>query len=310
MGSPSMILARPSNPARRGLWAVLRATLCVLLGTGCATSLVHAPAQAPRARPSGTVVLVHGMFMGPSCWSEWVPYLEGQGYRTIAPAWPAHGGTAAEARAAHPDPALAAVDLPAVVEHYRRIIAELDEPPILIGHSMGGLVVQILLSEGLGSAGVAIDAAPPKGVFTFSPAFLKSNGRVLRGSLDEPLDMELDRFAYVFTNTLPPEAQRRAWEAHARPESRRVGRGATTDAGAIDFGRQRPPLLLLGGEHDHAVPAVVGRKTFRRYRKADAITEYREIAGVDHWLIASERWQEVAALTVQWLGEQGATPRR
>ncbi|MCA9652624.1 MAG: alpha/beta hydrolase [Myxococcales bacterium] len=282
--------------------------VCALLGTGCATSMVHAPPQAPRAQPTQTVVLVHGMFMDPSCWSQWQPYLEAQGYHAIAPAWPGHEGSAAQARQAHPDPALAAVDLPAVVDHYRRIIAELDEPPILVGHSMGGLVVQILLSEGLGSAGVAIDAAPPKGVFTLSHAFIKSNGRVLRGSLDEPLDMDLERFSYVFVNTLPPQEQRRAWEAHARPESRRVGRGSTTDAGKVDFGRRRAPLLLLGGEHDHAVPAVIGRKTFRRYRKAEAITEYRELAGVDHWLIASDRWQEVAELTVQWLAEQGASP--
>lgn len=309
MESRPASLSLPSPSRGGGLWAALRALVCAVLGTGCATSLVHAPPSAPRAQPTRTVVLVHGMFMGPSCWSEIQPFLEQRGYRVLAPAWPAHEGTAAEARGAHPDPALAAVDLAAVVEHHRRIIEPLEEPPILIGHSMGGLVVQLLISEGLGSAGVAIDAAPPKGVFTLDPAFLKSNGRILRGSLDDPLDMDLERFAYVFANTLPPDEQRRAWEQHARPESRRVGRDGTGASAKVDFRRTRAPLLLLGGEHDHAVPAVIGRKTFRRYRKADAITEYREIAGADHWLIASDKWREVAELTVQWLAEQGASPR-
>ncbi len=245
------------------------------------------------------------MFVTPTCWSRWEPYLESKGYRVLAPAWPQHDRPAAEARAAHPDAALAAVDLAAVVDHYRGVVAELDSPPILIGHSMGGLVVQVLLSEGVGSAGVAIDSAPPKGVTSLSPAFLKSNARILRGSLDEPLDMSPERFAYMFVNTQPPERQKALWETHAQPESRRVGRDASQDPGRVDFGRSRPPLLLIAGEYDHAVPPVIGRKTFRRYRKATAITEYREVAGVDHWLIGGEQWQEVADLTLEWLAEQG-----
>jgi alpha-beta hydrolase superfamily lysophospholipase len=295
-----------AGPSTR--WAAFLVAIYALFGIGCATTLVHAPPNAPEATPTKTVLLVHGMFVTPSCWKHWQPYFEAQGYRTLAPAWPAHDLSPAEARAAHPDPRLAAVDLDAVVERYRQVIAGLDEPPILIGHSMGGLVVQILLSEGLGSAGVAIDAAPPKGVFSLHPAFLKSNGRLLRGSLDDPLSMEFQRFAYMFVNTLPPQAQRAAWEEHAQPESRRVGRGATTKAGEIDFGRSRPPLLLIAGEHDHAVPPAIGRKTWRRYRKANAITEYREIAGVDHWLIGSDRWKDVADTTLQWLVDRGVGP--
>ena len=296
----------PPTIARRHWWALLSAAIIALFSPGCATSLVHAPASAPRATPSNTVVLVHGMFVGPSCWDQWRPYLEARGYRTLAPAWPMHDVSPAEARAAHPDPALAAVGLQAVVDHYREIIATLDEPPILIGHSMGGLVVQILLSQGLGSAGVAIDAAPPKGVFALNHAFIKSNGRILRGSLDEPLDMEPERFAYMFVNTLPAAQQRAIWEQHARPESRRIGRDATTDVAKIDFSRERAPLLLIGGEQDHAVPSVIVRKTWRRYRKANAVTEYREFAGADHWLIASEGWEEIAEFSLQWLESQGA----
>lgn len=289
---------------RRRPWAVLALAACVSIG--CAHAKVHAPAGAQPATPSKTVLLVHGMFVTPSCWEHWVPYLEAKGYRTLAPAWPAHDRTPAAARAAHPDAALAAVGLDAVVDHYRKIIAELDEKPILIGHSMGGLVVQILLAEGLGSAGVAIDAAPPKGVFSLHPAFFKSNGRILVGSLDKPLDMDEKRFAYVFTNTLSPAQQHAAWQEHAQPESRRVPRDSTKKPGKIDFKRPRAPLLLLAGENDHAVPPVIGRKTFRRQARSTSITEYREIDGVDHWLIASDKWQGVADFTLAWLERQGA----
>lgn len=295
----------PANHRARGLWPAITLALWAALGLGCATARVHAPPGAQKATPTKTVLLVHGMFMTPACWGPWVPFLEAAGYRTLAPAWPAHGRTPAEARAAHPDAALAAVDLDAVVDHYRKVIATLDEPPILVGHSMGGLVVQILLSEGLGSAAIAIDAAPPKGVFTVHPAFLRSNGRVLRGDLDVPLDMDAERFAYVFVNAQPEAQQRAIWEQFAQPESRRVGRGATTDAAKIDFSRPRPPLLLIAGEHDHAVPPVIGRKTFRRQARGDSYTEYREIVGADHWLIGGEKWREVAEFGLQWLARQG-----
>lgn len=293
------------HPPSRGLGAAITLALWAVLGIGCATARVHAPANAPRATPSKTIVLVHGMFMTPSCWGPWPAFFEAAGYRVIAPAWPAHDRSPAEARAAHPDPALAAVDLAAVVDHYRKIIATLDEPPILVGHSMGGLVVQILLSEGKASTAIAIDAAPPKGVFTFNAAFLRSNGRVLRGDLDLPLDMDAERFAYVFVNAQPAAEQHAIWETFAQPESRRVGRGATTDAAKIDFSRARPPLLLIAGERDHAVPPVIGRKTFRRYTHGNTYTEFREIAGADHWLIGGAKWREVAELSLQWLKQRG-----
>ncbi|MEZ4448436.1 MAG: alpha/beta fold hydrolase [Nannocystaceae bacterium] len=288
----------------------IRLTLvAAALAGGCArTARVHAPADAPKATPTRTVVLVHGMFVTPASWGPWKAYFEAKGYTVLAPAWPEHEGSPAEARAAHPDERLAALDLDDVVDHYRAILDGLDDKPILIGHSMGGLVVQRLLAEGRASAVVAIDAAPPKGVFTFHHAFLKSNGRILRGSLDQPLDMDVDRFAYMFTNTLPAAEQRALWETYARPESRRVGRSAIKAQGKVDFRAKRAPLLLIGGGEDHAVPPVIGRKTWRRYRKADSITEYHEFAGVDHWLIGGPRWQEIADYTSAWLEAQGASP--
>ena len=91
---------------------------------------------------------------------------------------------------------------------------------------------------------------------------------------------------------------------YARPESRRVPRFAAKDQGKVDFKKTRPPLLLFGGEHDHAVPPVIGRKTWKRYRKAQSVTDYHEVAGADHWLIGSEKWQSVADYTLRWLSEQ------
>src|SRR6476619_2374193 len=113
-------------------------------------------------READTVVLIHGLWMTPRCWEHWIPLYTERGFRVLAPAYP---GLEVEVEALREDPSpIEALTLPAVVEHYERIIGELDEPPLLIGHSQGGLIVQILLDHGFGAAGVAIDSVPPEGV--------------------------------------------------------------------------------------------------------------------------------------------------
>lgn len=115
--------------------------------------------MAPIAK-SKTVVFVHGMFMTPLCWEKWEAHFQAKGYKTLAPAWPLHDSPIEQQRTSHPNPTLGELTLDAVLAHYRQILKGLDEKPILVGHSMGGLIVQILLLEGLGAAGIAIDCTP------------------------------------------------------------------------------------------------------------------------------------------------------
>src|SRR5262249_11860136 len=155
------------------------------------------------------------------------------------PAWPEHDPPATSQRAKHPNPELGKLTLADLLAHYRKIIKELDEKPILIGHSMGGLVVQLLLQEGLASAAVAIDSAPPKGVITLKWSFLRSNWPSINpfASKGTPILLDLDDFEYAFTNVQGREKSRLAYEAEAVPESRRVGGGPTTPVAKIDFSR-------------------------------------------------------------------------
>ena len=106
-----------------------------------------------------TIVLIHGLWVTPRSWEKWVERYEGRGYRVLTPAYP---GLEVEVEALNEDPSpIEALTIPGVVEHYEGIIGELEKPPILMGHSMGGLIVQILLDHGYGAAGVAIVTAPP-----------------------------------------------------------------------------------------------------------------------------------------------------
>jgi pimeloyl-ACP methyl ester carboxylesterase len=174
---------------------------------------------------------------------------------------------------------------------------------------MGGLIVQILLQEGLGVAGVAIDSAPPNGVFTLTWSFLKSNWPAINpfASKDKPIYLDEPSFHYAFTNTLSDAEARAAWDAEVVPESRRVGKGPTTAAGKIDFARPRPPLLMIAGEQDHIIPAALVQKTFARYQ-GPSVTELRTFPGRDHWIIASDGWQEIAEYVRGWI-EEGQAAR-
>ncbi len=122
-----------------------------------------------------TIVLIHGMFMNPVCWENWIPYCRAKGYKVLAPAWPGRDKPVETLRKNHPDPELPKLKLGDVVDGMANAIKGLDEKPALIGHSMGGLVVQLLLQRDLAVAGVAIDPAPPAGVFTTAFSFLKAN---------------------------------------------------------------------------------------------------------------------------------------
>jgi pimeloyl-ACP methyl ester carboxylesterase len=273
--------------------------------TACAgrTPPPRQPLMPGQIMPTKTIVFVHGMFVTPSCWKKWQAYFEARGYRTLAPAWPEHDPPAATQRARHPNAALGKLELADVLERYRQVIRGLNEKPILVGHSMGGLVVQLLLQEDLGVAGIAIDSAPPKGVLTLKWSFLKSNWPVLSpfATKTKPVLLDEARFHYAFTNTLDPATAHAAYESESVPESRLVGRGPLTALAKIDFARPRPPLLLVAGAEDHIIPAVLNEKNFAHYRKGPSITELKVFPGRDHWLIASDGWEEIADYVRGWI---------
>ncbi|MFO0550512.1 MAG: alpha/beta hydrolase [Polyangiaceae bacterium] len=252
---------------------------------------------------SRDVVFIHGMFVTPRCWDGWIPHFRKAGYRPIAPAWPFHDGTAEELRARHPDSGLGGLTLSALVTHFEGILRGFSSPPILVGHSMGGLLVQLLLQRGLGSAGVAIDSAPPNGVSVVSWSFLRSNWPVVSPFVDKnaPVLLSKEQFAYAFVHDLPEEQQRAIYEAHVVPESRLVGRGPLSDAAAIDFEKPHAPLLLVAGQSDKIIPASLNRKNYARYKDAKSVTELKVFPNRTHNLIAQEGWTEIADYALGWL---------
>ena len=254
---------------------------------------------------SKTIVLVHGAWMSPLCWEHFMKRYEAAGYRCLAPSWPGDERPVEELQRA-PVPELAGLSVGKIVDHYERIIRELPEPPILIGHSFGGLFVQMLLDRGLGAAGVAIDPGPPRGVIP-RPIALWAALPVFLSPLSwrRAVRMSLKSFGWGFAQNLQGEALRAAYERYVVPTPGRIYYQAALGIGTrVDWANsQRAPLLLTAGEKDRTAQPSMIRSAYRKYQRSRAVTAFKEFPGRTHWLIASEGWEEVADYALTWARE-------
>jgi len=251
---------------------------------------------------SKTILFIHGMFMNHTCWNEWVKHFENKGYTCLAPDWPFHSGIPSELRKNHPDNDLGKLTLTDVLIYFEDIIKTQKEQPILIGHSMGGLLVQLLINKGYGACGIAIDPAPPKGVFTTKWSFLKSNLPAINPFKgNSPALMTFKQFQYAFVNGFSLEEQKRVYETFVVPESRNVPRSSTSGAGKIDFEKDHAPLLIIAGGDDHIIPASLNKSNFNKYKTPDSRTDFKEFPGRTHFIIGQNGWQVVADYVQHWI---------
>ncbi len=253
-----------------------------------------------------TIVFIHGMYMIPQCWENWTSFFNTQGYTCFAPAWPGRDQPLETLRQECLDPELGKLTLKKVYWNYRDLIDSMPEKPVLIGHSMGGLIVQLLLQENLAVAGVAIDSAPPRGVLTARWSFIRSNFPHISpfASASKPIRMSFSRFQYTFVNGLPMTEQEAAYLKYVVPESRRVPRQSLT--AKIDFSKPHPPLLLIAGSNDHLIPSSLNRTIYKRYKSSASMTVFKEFPGRTHYIIGQRGWEEVASYVLGWLKEIGS----
>jgi len=259
------------------------------------------------AKDNKTIVLIHGLWMTSLSWEHWVERYTAKGYRVMARSWPGLEGSIEELRR-DPSP-IATLGITEVVDHYQSIILGLDAPPIIIGHSFGGLITQILLDRGMGSAGVAIASAPVKGILLLPFSTLKVSFPVLSNPANnhraEPLTPE--QFHYAFTNTLSEDASLAVFERYAVPgPDHMLFQAAFANfnphaASAVDFhNNTRAPLLLISGGKDHISPPSVVNANYNLYKKSQAVTEYKEYPERSHYTLGQDGWEEVADYALTW----------
>ena len=248
-----------------------------------------------------TIVFIHGLFMTPKSWNHWIKYFENKGYVCHAPAYPYHEREIKNLQQS-PDPKLGTLTLREVTTHITKFIDTLEEKPILIGHSMGGLVVQKLIAEQKGVAGICIDAAPPKGIFSFKWSFLKSNLPTINPLAgNSNCVMDVKRFHYTFCNTMSLEETQQVINEFVVPESRNIARSSTGRAGTIDFQKPRAPLLFIAGEKDNIIPSSLNRKNYEAYKDVNSKKEFKEFAGRTHYICGQKNWEEVADYIAKWI---------
>lgn len=266
-----------------------------------------------------TIVLIHGMWMTPRCWEKWADRYTRAGYRVEAPAWP---GLEVGVEAIRRDPSpLLNLGAAEIIDHLERYIRALPTPPIIIGHSYGGALTQVLLDRGLGAAGVAIQCTQVKGVYRIPITTFKSIWHILRNPANArglgPMTRE--QFHYAFTNTLTRAESDAVYDRQYIPGAgRAIFQGALANFAphsplTVNFANgNRAPLLLVGGEFDNIMPPSVQRETLKRYRGSRAVTEYIECAGRPHETLGTEGWQRVADDVLGWAADQAThwTPPR
>ena len=252
---------------------------------------------------ANTILFVHGAWVTPLCWADFQSFFEAEGFTTLAPAWPFMKGSPAELRS-NPDPRLAQVTVGKLVDHYAAEIRKLPEPPILVGHSFGGLIVQLLLDRGLGSAGIAIDPGPPRGVLP-SPRAVVSALPVLLAWMGwrRVLSMSFKGFATTFANRLPGNEMRAVFDRHIVPAPGRIYFQAALGLGiGLNFKNPgRAKLLLVAGEEDKTSTISMVRAMHKRHSRSPAHTDFISFPGRSHWLIAEPGWEEVAGGLLEWI---------
>jgi pimeloyl-ACP methyl ester carboxylesterase len=256
-----------------------------------------------------TVVLVHGLWMTPRSWENWVEHFEAKGYRVVTPGYP---GFEIEVEALRENPeVIAEQKVPNILEHIGDLIEKLEKPPIIMGHSFGGTITQLLLARGYGCSAVVIDSAPTEGVRVNPPSQAKSLFPILKNPANRhrAVGFTPEEFHYAFANTLSREESDKVHERYHIPAPGSFvwdfGLIANFKPGHqetwVDYQNDdRAPLLFIAGGADHIMPASVNKSNAKHYKKSAALTEFHEFPGRSHWTCAEPGWEEVADMAISW----------
>ena len=264
------------------------------------------------AAPKPPIVLIHGLWMTPKSWQTWAERFRAAGHEVVVPGWPGIDDRTPEDVRRDPS-ALRGVGLAQIVDHYERIIRALPAKPIIIGHSFGGLITQLLADRGLGVAYVGVAPGQPAGIPTLPAVTAWTGTPILANPFDRhgATPLSKSHFHFTFGNDLPRSESDRIWAEQAVNSVNRVFfegvAGAVTGKGPskVDFARaDRAPLLVITGDKDHVVPPAVGKAIVKRYRKSGpAVVDYREFAGRTHRLVSQDGWEEIADVALAWATE-------
>ena len=264
--------------------------------------------EAANASGSTPVVFIHGLWLLPSSWANWADFFKQAGYAPLTPDWPDDPETVEQARA-NPD-VLAKKTLKQVADHTTDVIDSLDKKPVLMGHSTGGLLAQMLAGQGRSAATVAIDPGVFRGVLPLPRSVLRVVGPLLADPRNRgrALTLTFDQFKYGWANALDEDEAKRLYDTYhvagsgiALAQMADANLNPWTQSKVDTKTPDRGPLLILDGEKDHTVPWAIANAAFKRQERNPGITEIKQMPNRGHALTIDHGWQEVAQTALDFV---------
>jgi pimeloyl-ACP methyl ester carboxylesterase len=263
----------------------------------------HESEQVRLANHSGRtpVVFVHGLWLLPNSWDRWRTMFGEAGYATLAPGWPDDPNTVEEANR-HPE-VLAHKSVGQIADHIEDVIGGLTKKPVVIGHSFGGLLTQILAGRGVSAVSVAIDPAPFRGVLPLPFSALKSASPVLGNPANHrrAIPLTYEQFRYAFANAVTEEEAKELYATFAVPgsgvplfQAASANLNPWTEAKVKSKNPDRGPLLIIDGEKDNTVPWAIANASYKKQKRNPGVTEIVKIPGRGHSLTNDHGRREVA----------------
>ncbi|MGV9308753.1 alpha/beta hydrolase [Nonomuraea sp. NPDC003727] len=263
----------------------------------------HDLQQIEQANATGKIpaVFVHGLWLLPSSWDRWARVFAEAGFAPVTPGWPDDPDTVEEANA-HPQ-VFAHKTVGQVADHFADLIATLDRKPVVIGHSFGGLLTQILAGRGLACAGVAIDPAPFQGVLPLPISSLRAAAPVLANpaNIHRAVPLTYEQFRYAFANAVTEQEAHELYDTFCVPapgaplfQAAVANVNPWSETKVDSLTPDRGPLLIVSGEKDHTVPWAIANASYKKQaRNEHHPTEIIEMPGRGHSLTIDSGWREV-----------------
>lgn len=250
---------------------------------------------------SETIVMIHGMWGGPWYWANYKDMYEAAGHRCVTVTLPYHDMDPRD----EPDPKLGTTSLLDYCDAIENELRQIDEQPIIMGHSMGGLLGQMLGARGLAKALVLLTPASPAGIMAITPSVFRSFWSIQStwGFWRKPTRQTFNEAVYSMLNLMPEDEQQKTYDKFVYESGR-----ATFEIGywlidarratRIDASKVACPVLVLAGSQDRITPTSVVRKVAKKYQ---AVSAYKEFNNHAHWVIGEPEWEEVAEYALKWI---------
>src|SRR5262245_35919289 len=264
--------------------------------------------EAANTSGKTPVVFIHGLWLLPSSWAKWAEFFNQAGYAPLTPDWPGDPETVERARS-NPD-VLAKKTLKQVADHTIDVINALKKKPVIMGHSTGGLLAQMLAGRGLSVTTVAIDPGVFRGVLPLPLSVLKGVGPFLLDprTRGRAITLTFDQFTYGWTNALDEKEAKELYDKFhvagsgiALAQMGNANLNPWTESKVDTKNPNRGPLLIIDGEKDHTVPWAIANAAYKRQRRNPDVTEIVKIPNRGHSLTIDHGWREVAQTALDFV---------